>query len=403
MRPDLLSSVSELNNDELLARAKRLALREREATATLVAHLAEIDARRLYLGQGCASLFAYCTEVLELSEDAAYSRMEAARAVRKYPVILGLLEEGDLHLTAVRLLAPHLTLENHEALLWAARHRSRRAIEKLVAGLRPLPDVPALVRKLPAPAPKAEAQTAASPASAGMPGNTAGEAQPSVVARPLPAPRPLMQPLAPDRYLVRFTGDGELEGLLRQAHDLLGLPRSETGAVVKRALRLLVRDLERKKHGAAERPRPQAKEPVPGSRHIPSAIKREVWKRDGGRCTFVGSDGRAVQRDEGPGVRAPYGLRQGGPATAQNVALSCPAQNCYEAEQEFGTGGPEGWTLREPFVRYAATKRASQPERELAGSASPTWPGTGYADGADGELELRETPAFRVSASPGAG
>jgi hypothetical protein len=321
MTPDLLSSVAHLNNDELLARAKRLASREREATATLVAHLAEIDARRLYLGQGCASLFVYSTEVLGLSEDAAWSRIEAARAVRKYPVILGLLEKGELHLTAVRLLAPHLTLENHESLLGAARHQSRRSIEKLVAGLRPLPDVPALVRKLPAPAPHSSAPAAVPPARARMPADTTGEAQPSLVAGPASDPRPLMQPLAPDRYLVRFTGDGELESLLRQAHDLLGLPRSETGAVVKRALALLVRDLERKKHGAAKRPRPQAKEPVPGSRYIPNAVKREVWKRDGGRCTFVGPDGRRCSETKGlhHGHRTAHA--KGGPTTASNLHL----------------------------------------------------------------------------------
>ena len=53
-----------------------------------LALLAEVDARRLYLGEGCSSLFTYCTQVLHLSEHAAYHRIEAARAARQYPVIL---------------------------------------------------------------------------------------------------------------------------------------------------------------------------------------------------------------------------------------------------------------------------------------------------------------------------
>jgi hypothetical protein len=62
---------------------KTLAADERQATARLIAGLAELDARRLYLGEGCPSLFAYCTQVLHLSEHAAYGRIEAARTARR--------------------------------------------------------------------------------------------------------------------------------------------------------------------------------------------------------------------------------------------------------------------------------------------------------------------------------
>jgi hypothetical protein len=59
--------------------------------------LGELDARRLYLGEGCSSLFAYCTQVLHLSEHAAYGRIEAARAARQWPIVLDLLADGSLH------------------------------------------------------------------------------------------------------------------------------------------------------------------------------------------------------------------------------------------------------------------------------------------------------------------
>ena len=73
-----ISTAAHLSDGQLLADVKRLAADEQQATAALVACLAELDARRLYLGEGCASLFTYCTQVLHLSEHAAYGRIEAA-------------------------------------------------------------------------------------------------------------------------------------------------------------------------------------------------------------------------------------------------------------------------------------------------------------------------------------
>jgi hypothetical protein len=77
-----LSTLEHLSDRELLTEVTRLAHREREATAQLIASLAELDERKLYLGEGCSSLFTYCTEVLHLSEGAAYGRIQAARAPR---------------------------------------------------------------------------------------------------------------------------------------------------------------------------------------------------------------------------------------------------------------------------------------------------------------------------------
>ena len=108
MKNDIRSQAT-LSDAELLREVKQLTACERQATARLVAALGELDARRLYLAEGCSSLFTYCTQVLHLSEHAAYGRIEAARAARKWPDIVDLLADGSLHLTAIGLLAPHLT------------------------------------------------------------------------------------------------------------------------------------------------------------------------------------------------------------------------------------------------------------------------------------------------------
>ena len=78
------NSLTRLTDEALLACVRDLARRERRATVALVAHLAELDERRLYLDEGCSSLFTYCTEVLHFLEHAAYNRIECARAARRY-------------------------------------------------------------------------------------------------------------------------------------------------------------------------------------------------------------------------------------------------------------------------------------------------------------------------------
>src|SRR5687767_5089012 len=134
MMMDIVALV-QLSDDDLVAHVKRSAGDERRATAALVAALSELDARKLYLREGCSSLFAYCTRVLHLSEHAAYGRIEAARAVRRFPVVLERLERGELTLTNLCLMRSHLTDDNHLELLDAARHASKRDVERLVAAI----------------------------------------------------------------------------------------------------------------------------------------------------------------------------------------------------------------------------------------------------------------------------
>ena len=71
--------------------------------AELLAHLGEVDARQLYLEEGCSSMFTYCQRVLHFAEGVAYKRIQAARAARRHPQILAAVRCGDLHLTAVGL------------------------------------------------------------------------------------------------------------------------------------------------------------------------------------------------------------------------------------------------------------------------------------------------------------
>ena len=132
-----VSAFAALSDDQLVERVKHLAACERRASVELIRSLVAFDARRLYLREGCSSLFTYCTEVLHLSEGSAYNRIETARAARRFPKVLEALERGDLTLTAIRLLAPHLTPANQGEVLAAARHSSKREVQELIASLSP--------------------------------------------------------------------------------------------------------------------------------------------------------------------------------------------------------------------------------------------------------------------------
>jgi len=120
-----------LSDPDLLMALDVLAVQHRELAATLVEHLAEVERRKLHLALGYSSLYLYARERLGLSEHEAYVRIHAARASRRHPAILDGLRTGELSLSAVKLVAPHL--DAHPELLDQARGKSKRHVERAVA------------------------------------------------------------------------------------------------------------------------------------------------------------------------------------------------------------------------------------------------------------------------------
>jgi hypothetical protein len=348
---------SSLSESDLLLETKRAAGVARGATAALLALLAEVDSRESYVRLGFSSLFAYCTSVLRLSEPAAYSRITAARKARQFPEILSLIGEGALSLTTVGLLAPHLTEEAGHSLLEAARFKSKRDVERLVAALHPQPDIASSVRALPVrregsslglvdrpqvgvaestdlpcdPA-TGTGECARTPATemAAAVNSSAAARRPTVIA-----------PLAPRRYLIRMTVGEETHEKLQRARDLLRhvIPDGDPATIVDRALTVLLDQAERVKIGAVARPRPATGASCGrargGQRNVPAQVRRAVWARDQGRCAFVGTEGRCVAtgRLEFPHV-VPFAL--GGLTTEANLQLRCRVHNAFEASEIFG-------------------------------------------------------------------
>ena len=154
-------SLERLANPKLLEATHALVRRGHAVEAELLRHLGEIDARRLYLGEACSSMFVYCVRVLHFSEAAAYKRIRAARAARRHPELLGALRRGELHVTAVSLLAVQLSDESCGPLIRAARHQTAEQIKRLLADRQPKPDVADCVRRVASPAHPGNAATAA--------------------------------------------------------------------------------------------------------------------------------------------------------------------------------------------------------------------------------------------------
>ena len=346
-----LTQIGDLADRELLETTKRLAAIERASTADVIAALAEVRSRELFLGEGYSSMFDYCTRALHFSEHAAYGRIEAAKLAKRFPTILALLRDGSITLTTIGLLAPHLTETNHVELLSLAVHKSKRRVEELVARLSPRRDLPTTVRKLTAacrpsaePLPTSCLISAGVPSAAPEPGRIVSGSQRLEIAREListtptsPPPKPAtITALAPERYSVRVTISREAHEHLRRAQELLrhSIPNSDPALVVERALAVLVADLERRKLAVVGRPA-AARRTVSHTRHGPAAVKREVWARDGGRCAFEGTDGRCQER----GLLELHHVipfADGGETTTANLQLRCRAHNAYEAERWFG-------------------------------------------------------------------
>lgn len=425
-----------LSDDELLGRTRELVRRDRQTLAQLVAHLGEIDARRLYARFATSSLFDYCVRELRFSESEAFLRIRAARAARRHPALLSLIAAGELHLSGLKLIAPALDDADAAELIESARGKTSREIERLLADRRPLPSGPEQIRKLPRPGlgTTQRALTATADLRLGAPPElligrqarpqpSTGDAQ-RPTAQPLNAPgavdllrrcasprqferhRPLErpQPLGEERYKVSFTADHKLAGLLEELRALYShrAPNADLATIISDAAKLLRDALLKRRFGVGAKPRGKAHEqPAPAeretsaaghatassaerqtssgerksssaahrtslghvvTRHVPLGVRREVFRRDGGQCSYVDENGTRC------GARSLLELHHcdpwacGGDHSVQNITLRCRAHNAQAANsakvrQRDGTLDHDGSTSQPSPVFLAAQRR----------------------------------------------
>jgi len=340
-------SRSHLSDGALLVQTDEHLAVDRSNTAELLADLAEIDERRLYDAEGYSCLRSWCVETRRLSLDAASKRIHAARTARQYPTIFEMVADGRLHLSGVLLLAPHLTIGNSHELLAMASNCSKAEIEELIARRFPRSESLPLVTITSGPARDDLNGTAHAPRHAEGAMN-ANEHAPGHVNQPswvesAHAPghvAPLASrttPMAADRFEIRLTVARSAHEKLRRAQELLShsIPSGDLAAVFERVLDLAIGRLEKQKFGATDRPQRKAR-PARSARHIPASVRRFVFVRDGGRCTFVSDGGHRCEERRFLEFDHVRPLGKDGGSRVENLRLRCRTHNQMEADRAYG-------------------------------------------------------------------
>ncbi|WP_242336130.1 MULTISPECIES: HNH endonuclease [Anaeromyxobacter] len=355
-----------LESNVLALRLRELAGEERNVQVDFLLHLDEFDRRRAFVEIGHASLWAYCLEALHLREGAAGRRIQAMRVLRRFPILEAPLRDGRLCLSTVALLGQVLTEQNVGDLLARAAFRTRAEVEHLVvsiqartaprAGLRKLTErAPAVVGaalELPQ-AERAEAATAPGPAEPTLgPGPTAGAlpAHPPTLAQPKRRAETLA--VSESQWSLRVTLDRACKEDLETLRSLLShkVPDGDLAAVLREAIRCAIEKHGKRKGAVApERETKGAKQatdeqagtaaaakPSEGRTTIPAIVRRAVWKRDGGRCAWVGPDGSRCKSRWKLELDHVQPASLGGPSTVDNLRLACRAHNLLHAERSFG-------------------------------------------------------------------
>src|SRR6187399_1726431 len=360
-------SLEALNDHTLLSQFGVLVRRDREGNANLLRHIDAIDRRQLWAQSGYPSMFAFLVTRYHMSESTAGKRIGAARTARRFRSLFTMVARGEIHLSGIHRLKAHLTRENHEHVLAAAKHKTIREIEELVARLAPQPDVPATLRALPT-------RTTSAPAA------PAPSASP-----PMPVPRrsPDPAPLSPGRYKLQLTLSENGRNTLKQLQDLLAhqIPNGDPAAIVERALEALLTQVHKRKTGITSKPRAQkpksesrpnatATTATRRTRYLEFAVRREVWTRDDGRCGFVGEDGHRCNETRGLQFAHGHPWGKGGPDTAVNLGLRCQAHNAWEADRDYGRSymaskrKRKPLKVREPIARYSIRRGALGHDRD---------------------------------------
>jgi hypothetical protein len=344
-------------DDDLLRGIVGLVSNERRALAAMLAHLAEVEDRRLHLKIGCSSLFDYCLRRLGLSEGEAFRRVTGARLARRFPVVFGLVARGDIHLSALCQLRDYLTSENHQGLLQEASYKTKKQVEELLARRSPKPEVQSMIRRLPAPTTvSVETLTSASreewagerAGTEGMVGPAHEHARPVTLSRSQPAA--IVEPLSEERYRLQLNASAELKRKLELARDLMSHanPHGDLAIVVERALELLVEKLQRERF--AQTPVCRASDTRANERRVSNATRRAVVARDGLQCSYVSPDGERCPSRRFLQFHHEQAWALGGQSDAENVRVLCASHNQLLGERDFG---------REHMER-ARTKRSAK-------------------------------------------
>ncbi|MGC4000047.1 MAG: HNH endonuclease signature motif containing protein [Anaeromyxobacter sp.] len=377
-----------LDNNSLIALVKSLAADERGIKVESLLALAEVERRKFYLDLGYPSLWAFCREVLHLLEGGAYRRITAMRLLSRFPSLEAPLRDGRLSLTTLGMLRDVLTEESLEALVGQAAFKSKAEVERLVVTIKPRAAPKDGLRRIPSsPPPGAPQPRPVDREGVTAPANELVEAAPlrpqepaesSVLSLPLAAPspapsRPELRPVNAEQWSMRVTLDEAAHADLETLRELLShkIPDGNLDDVLKEALRCAV-EKHAKRKGAVELARAAAPvvtapaasapaavsapvampvpAPAPSSdllpllatayrfdpRTVTAEVRRMVWARDGGCCSYVSPDGHRCSSRWQLELDHVDPEAMGGPPTLPNLRLRCRGHNLWAAVEAYG-------------------------------------------------------------------
>ncbi len=336
----LFFDMLQMDASQLLQETTRLHQQERWATVQLLVRLAAVDTRELFAPAGYSTMWDYCLGELQMSDDAAHRRLWAARKCREFPALFDALADGRLNLTAVNVLAARLTNENVDELIEASAHRTKDQIKEMLACKFPQPGVPTSFKPVGDAAPSDSSLfddvSSDSQALAPTPVPTSAPKQPNAQV-PLP-PRTQIEPLNVEQVRVQFTMLKRVKDKLEHVMNLLGtrVPPKDIGALLELLLDMSIPVFEKQKFAATEQPREPKDEAPSDPRTIPAHVKRAVWLRDGGQCTFKSASGRRCTCRRGVEFDHVKPVAFGGDASVENIRLLCRKHNQLEADRKLG-------------------------------------------------------------------
>jgi 5-methylcytosine-specific restriction endonuclease McrA len=348
-------SLGHLSNETLLRNLDTLVVRDRITTAQLLAHLSEVDVRKLYAPAGYPSMHAFCLGEFHFSEEAAFKRIHAARAARCYPEIFAAVADGRLHLSAVVLLAPHLSEEKASDLIRAATHRTKSEIQEMLDR-----------RSQPELSPRLEAVDSVDAQTPSIDQHAPGRVEEGEsTCEESPARHAGATPPGPRTTGIKFTIDENTQRKLHYAEDLFShrIRPGDLARLFDRALDALIREGEKRKFAATSRPRPSISGTTRNSRQIPAHVRRAVWQRDQGQCTFVSESGHRCASRRLLEFDHLMPVAQGGAATTENIRLRCRPHNQHTAESAFGVEFMRRKRQEARERAAAATRRVHARER----------------------------------------
>ena len=397
--PIRLDSLSTISDNRLIRQIESLRGRERKILAGVLRHLVEIERRRLYLPRGYSSLFEFCTQHLKYSRSAAGRRIAAARALARFSSLEGYILNGEVNLYALSLVSGILTEDNFARVISGIRNRSTHDVEALVARYRPgrilrdrvrtvcvmepepgagNADRAAAARKSTDPGtggPSRPRNAAGSPDAGGAgstPGAGSGKSPDSAVV--VSGSNTLERVKISRKYKLEFAVDPEFMKKFERTKILLSnrcpggigfeelfmllmdeyidrhSPEGRTARREKREARKSHQDRSAHHDRESHDDRDPIKETGSGgarpasngegeirSRNIPLKVRDEVFLRDGGKCTYIGSDGRKCQSRWNLQIDHIVPFARGGDNSPGNLRLLCGKHNRLEAERVYGS------------------------------------------------------------------